>query len=344
MTDIRKKLVLPGGSGFLGKLLARWFDGLGWDVLILARRVNPQPPVGRAAVWDGRTLGRWTEELEEADAVVNLAGRSVNCRYHARNRRGMMDSRIQSTAILGEAIARCRRPPRVWLNLSTATIYKHSFDRPMDEATGEIGATPAAKDAFSVEVAIAWERAFDAAQTPGTRKVALRTAMVLGREPGSVFQVLRRLARLGLGGAMGDGRQYMSWIHEIDFCRAVAWLIDHEDVAGPVNLAAPNPLPNRDVMRLFRQICGMPIGLPASHWMLEIGAFFLRTETELIIKSRRVVPARLLEQGFAFQFPHLEDALRDLSSPVSFLVADRRDVAKTPHAARGGDFAKHPGG
>jgi len=244
--------------------------------------------------------------------MVNLAGRSVNCRYTAANRRSILDSRVVPTRVLGEAIGQCAQPPRVWLNSSTATIYKRSFDRAMDEATGEIGATPEAKDAFSVEIARAWEGALERAHTPGTRKVALRTALVLGPGEGGVFRVLRRLTRMGLGGAMGGGRQFVSWVHEEDFCRAVQWLIDRDDLAGPVNVAAPGPVTNREMMRTFRRLCGMPIGLAATRSMLELGALFLRTETELILKSRRVIPGRLTESGFEFRFARLEEALEEI--------------------------------
>jgi hypothetical protein len=264
--------------------------------------------------WDGKSLGEWAKLVDGADVVVNLAGRSVNCRYHARNRRLILESRVNSTRVLGEAIAQCAQPPRVWLNASTATIYKHSIDRPMDEATGEIGATPEANDAFSVEVARAWEQALNQARTPDTRKVALRTAMVLGNGRNSVLPVLRLFARFGLGGKMASGRQFVSWIHEVDFCRAIEWLIAREDFIGPVNLAAPNPVPNREMMECVREVCRAPFGLPATRWMLELGAFFLRTETELIIKSRRVVPTRLMAAGFQFRFPHLREALVDLTN------------------------------
>jgi hypothetical protein len=249
--------------------------------------------------------------LEGADALVNLAGVSVDCRYTEKNRRLIMDSRIDSTRVLGEAMARCGQPPRVWMNSSTATIYKHTYGAAWDE-TGEIGATAEAKDAFSIEVATAWERVFNEAKTPHTRKVALRSAMVMGHGRNSVFPVMRRMIRLGLGGQMGDGRQYMSWIHEVDFCRAIEWLIAHENVSGIVNLAAPKPVTNAEMMRTFREVCGMPFGLPAAKWMLEIGAVLLRTETELIIKSRRVVPGRLLREGFQFRFSEVRGALEDL--------------------------------
>jgi uncharacterized protein (TIGR01777 family) len=312
MGALRSKIVLPGGAGFLGQVLAEWFTSAGHDVVVLTRRPQAYSGCGRAVAWDGRQLADWWHELDGALAVVNLAGRSVNCRYHARNRDLMMRSRVEPTRVLGEAIARCATPPRVWLNSSTATIYKHSFDRPMDEATGVIGGTPEVKDEFSIEVATAWEKVFDEAVTPRTRKVALRTAMVFSNTPGTVYRVLRRLVRLGLGGPMAGGGQYVSWIHERDFCRAVEWLIEHEDFTGPVNLAAPRPLTNRAMMHVIRQACHVRFGLPATRTMLEMGAFFLRTETELIIKSRRVVPGRLSDAGFTFEFNTLAEAVGEL--------------------------------
>ncbi len=303
---LKPKIVLAGGAGCLGRLLRDQFVAAGFEVVILSRRAGPQ-----TVVWDGETPGPWVAELEGAEAVVNLAGRSVDCRYHAQNRRLIMDSRLRSTRILGEAIARCEWPPRVWLNASTATIYRHTYGPAWDEA-GKIGASAEAKDGFSVEVATAWEREFEQAPAPHTRKVALRAAMVLSRE-GGVFPVLRRLARLGLGGRMGNGRQFMSWIHGDDFVRAVEWLIRNEALSGMVNLAAPEPVPNAEFMSQLRRAVGMPCGLPATRWMLEVGAFLLRTETELIIKSRRVVPGRLLAAGFQFRFPTLPSALAELT-------------------------------
>jgi uncharacterized protein (TIGR01777 family) len=311
-----KRIIIAGGSGFLGQLLARHFAARGWEVVVLTRRLHEQGGAAREVVWDGRSPGDWTRELEGADAVINLAGRSVDCRYHARNRREIMQSRLEPTRALGEAMAQCAQPPRVWLNASTATIYRHTFGPAWDES-GEIGAAPEAKDAFSIEVATAWEREFNAAPTPRTRKVALRSAMVLGHGRNSVFPVLRRMARLGLGGRMGSGRQFVSWVHHEDFCCAVEFVLDHDEITGVVNLAAPNPLPNAEMMRLFREVCGAPFGLPATEWMLELGAFLLRTETELIIKSRRVVPGRLLAAGFQFRFPELRGALVNLTASAS---------------------------
>lgn len=306
----RNKIILAGGSGFLGRTLAQWFSARGCDVVVLSRR-SDDLPAAKTVAWDARSLGEWSRELDGAAALVNLAGRSVNCRYTARNRRQMMDSRVLSTRVLGEAIARCANPPGVWLNSSTATIYKHTYGPPHDEF-GVIETTPEAKDEFSIEVAQAWEREFDAAEVPGTRKVTLRTAMVFGNEPGGVYEVLRRLARYGLGGKMGHGRQWVSWIHADDFCRAIEWLIDNRNTSGIYNLCAPNPLTNAEMMATLRRAFGMPVGLPAPRPMLEVGAFLLRTETELIIKSRRVVPARLVAEGFSFNFPDLLSAVADL--------------------------------
>jgi hypothetical protein len=313
---MKTKIILAGGSGFLGKVLVDYFAAKGIEVVILTR--NPKTRAGsiREVRWDGVNLGDWLKELEEARALINLAGISVNCRYHARNRKRMLDSRLNSTRVLGEAISRCTDPPPVWLNSSTATIYRHTFGPPWDEA-GEIGGCAEAKDIFSVHIATEWERVFHEANTPHTRKVALRSAMVLGHAKNSVLPNLLRLGRLGLGGSLAGGHQFVSWIHEEDFCRAVEWIIAHENLSGPVNLAAPNPLMNAEFMVTIRKVCRAPFGLPASRWMLEVGAFFLRTETELLIKSRRVVPGKLLADGFVFRHPHLLHAIESLAKRVN---------------------------
>ena len=247
--------------------------------------------------------------------MINLAGRSVNCRYTAANREEILQSRVLSTRVVGQAIAAAARKPRVWLQASTATIYAHRYDSPNDEYSGILGGNePDAPDTwrFSIDVARAWERAFEEAVVDGTRKVALRSAMTLSPDAGGVFDTLLGLARHGLGGSAGDGRQFMSWIHYEDFIAAVRWLIDRDDIEGAVNVAAPNPLPNAEFMQVLREACGVRLGLPAKKWMLEIGAVFMRTETELILKSRRVVPARLLEHGFKFKYPDWRDAALDL--------------------------------
>jgi uncharacterized protein (TIGR01777 family) len=311
------KIILAGGSGFLGGELAKHFTTLGWEIVVLTRTPKPRSDQAREVAWDTKTLGSWAQELEGATAVVNLTGRSVDCRYNAKNRREIMDSRVNSTRVVGEAIARCKLPPRVWFNSSTATVYQHTFGKPHDESSQEMDSAKDAKDAFSVEVAQAWERTLQEAKTPDTRKIALRTSMVLGLGCNSVFPVLRRLTKFGLGGRQGSGKQFVSWIHFTDFCRVVEWVIAHDELAGPINQCAPNPLPNAEMMRCFREVCRMPIGLPATEWMLEIGAFFLRTETELIFKSRRVISTRLPASGFTFQFPTFREAITDLEKKLA---------------------------
>jgi uncharacterized protein len=311
MNGASRTMVIAGGSGFLGRAAARFFAARGWKVIVLSRRADAAIEGAAAVAWDGRTLGPWTEALEGADVLLNLAGRHVNCRYNARNRAEIERSRVDSTTVLGQAIARLRVKPRVWVNSSTATIYRHAEDRPQDESTGEIGS------GFSVNVAKVWEKAFFDAQTPGVRKVALRTAMVMGRGRGGPFEVFRTLVRLRLGGRMGPGTQYVSWIHLDDFCRGVEFLIERDDLNGTVNLASPHPLPNAQFMRDLRHAAGVRFGLPATRWMLEIGAFVIRTETELPLKSRWVVPTRLRDAGFSFEHPTWAEAARDLLTPAA---------------------------
>lgn len=307
---MKRRIILAGGSGFLGTALARKFSAAGDEAIVLTRSPQKRTDGAREVAWDAKNAGEWVSLVDGADAVINLTGKSVDCRYTEKNRRAIIASRVNSTRAIGQAIARAAKPPRAWLNASSATIYKHAPDHALDES-GPTGATAEAKDEFSIEVIRQWERALEEASTSQTRKVALRITMVFGAS-GGVFPVLRRLARFGLGGKMAGGEQYVSWIHEEDFCRAVEWIIAHQELSGPVNLAAPNPLTNAEMMRLVRKTCGLPFGLPATRWMLEAGAFFLRTETELIIKSRRVASGKLPASGFQFRFPELENALRNL--------------------------------
>jgi len=290
----------------VGTFLARELHAEGREVVVFSRRPTTQP--WKTADW--RDLS-----FDGFDVVINLAGRSVNCRYHAENRRQILESRTESTRAVGCAIAAAKRPPRLWLQASTATIYRHRYDAPNDDVTGELGGgEPGAPETwdFSIAVAKAWEAEFNAASTPQTRKVAMRSAMVMTPDRGGVFDAFLGLVRKGLGGAMGDGRQYVSWIHGLDFVAAVRFLIEHDNLCGPVVLASPNPVPNREFMRELRRAAGVPIGLPLPEWMLEIGALVRRTETELVLKSRRVVPSRLLRAGFRFRFPTWPDAVRDL--------------------------------
>jgi uncharacterized protein len=316
------KIVIPGGSGQVGSVLARAFQRVGHEVTVLSRRtafaeasaVKQQRP-WRVVPWDGASLNGWSNVFDDCDVVINLAGRSVNCRYTAANRKAILDSRVLSTRVVGQAIAQARRPPRLWLQASTATIYSHRYDAPNDEAAGTIGGNE--RDApsawrFSIDVARAWEREFNEASVPRTRKIAIRSAMTMSPDGGGIFDTLLTLVRYGLGGAAADGRQFVSWVHHEDFVRAIRWLIEHDEVDGIFNIASPNPLPNAEFMRALRHAWGTPIGLPSTKWMLEVGTMFIRTETELILKSRRVVPGRLVDLGFSFKHPIWAEAARDL--------------------------------
>ena len=321
------RIVLPGGSGHVGQALARYFTERGHQVTVLTR--GPYTAPWLSVHWDGENPGPWTEYLEGADVCINLAGRSVNCRYDHTNRQAIYDSRMRSTRLLGTVIAGLAAPPRVWMNTSAATIYTRALDAngadlPLDEATGELdgdalaaGTAPSAnrwlqRRDFSRRVARDWESTFFAADTPRTRKVVLRSAVVLEPTPGSAFAVLSRLVRFGLGGTQGSGRQFVSWIHETDYVRAVEFLIEREELDGPFNLAAPNPLPNREFMAALRWAWDVPNGLPAPSLAIKLGAIFLRTEPELVLQSCCAVPGRLLDSGFDFQFPHWPEAAEDL--------------------------------
>jgi uncharacterized protein (TIGR01777 family) len=305
------KIVIPGGTGHVGALLNRAFAAAGHEVVVLTRRPSGDGHVA----WDGETMGPWAGVLDGSEVVINLAGRSVSCRYNKTNLTEMMRSRVRSARVVGQAIAAARRPPRVWLQMSTATIYAHRFDAPNDEDTGVIGGWENGAPGYwgySIDIAAAWERELNEARTPQTRRVALRSAMVMSPDPGGVFDVLSRLARLGLGGPVAGGAQYVSWIHEHDFAAAIQFLIDRNDMSGPVNLAAPDPLPQRDFMRELRGAWRMPAGLPATKWMAELGAFAIRSDSELLLKSRRVIPGRLLAAGFEFGYGEWARAAPDL--------------------------------
>jgi len=309
------KLVIAGGSGHLGRLVATDWHRQGHEVIVLSRRAGHDP--WSTQVWDGVSPGNWCRALEGADAVLNLAGRSVDCRYHQKNRRLIMDSRIHSTAAIGKAIHAASQPPPLWLQMSTATIYAHTYHREMTESGGILGGKePNAPDTwrFSIDVAKAWEAEGLKWARPQTRLVLLRTAMVMSPWHQSVLPILTKLVRRRLGGPAGHGRQFISWIHYFDFLNALQFIAANPDLSGPVNISAPNPLPNRDFMRELRLASGVGFGLPSPRWLLEIGAFLMRTESELLLKSRNVVPERLLDAGFQFRFPNWHSALQNLSS------------------------------
>lgn len=299
---MKPRLVIAGANGFMGLVLVDYFKPY-YDVHTITRKPLTIAKTSNH-LWNGKTLGDWAKALDGAEVFINLAGRSVNCRYNEKNKQEIFDSRKLSTRVLGEAITKAKNPPKVWLNSSTATIYRHAEDKPMDDETGEIG------KGFSVEVAKLWEKTFFAASTPHTRKVAMRTAIVLGKN-GGVLPVLAKLAKYGLGGTMASGKQMMSWVHEDDVCRAIAFLIS-SDLEGTVNISAPNPLPNKDFMQLLRQQLKQPFGLPSTKWMLELGAIFLQTETELILKSRWVISTKLEAAGFRFNYSDVKGVLEDL--------------------------------
>lgn len=324
------RILIPGGSGQVGTILARHLHANNHEVTVLSRtRQSHGAHRWRTLLWDGLTPGPWTAEIDRSDAVIHLSGRSVNCRYTPANRQAIFDSRIKPTLLLGEVIAASRTPPRLWMNASTSTFYRHALDRSQDEFTGEPGDLPSERGtrepsnlpetwSFSIDVASRWEQAFLSIPTPRTRKIRLRSSMVMSPDPGGVFSVLSSLVRKGLGGAQGSGRQFVSWIHDLDYCRATDLLLAHAEIAeetgGIVNMSAPEPLPNRDFMRDLRKAWHMPIGLPAPAWMIEIGTFLMRSESELVLKSRRVAPTLLLKYGFEFAFPTWAAAARDLAS------------------------------
>lgn len=304
-----------GGTGQIGGLLRRHCLEAGDDVCVVSRGPARLEPGVEHRTWDGKSPGSWVDALDGADTVINLAGRSVSCRYTEANKRQMLDSRVDSTRAVGEAIARVSRPPRVWLQMSTATIYADRRNGSHDEDTGILGgAEPGVPDywAFSVRIAKEWEAAQAAADSPNTRRVALRAAMVMTPDQGGVFDALSMVARTGLGGAVAGGSQMVSWIHGHDFVEAVRFLVDHDDIHGPVNLAAPHPLPQAEFMAVLRRAWGRRIGLPATALMAGLGARVLDTDPELLLKSRSVIPGRLVEAGFRFRFPWWAEAAPDL--------------------------------
>jgi len=300
-------VVIFGGNGFLGRYLSRHFARNGREVVVIARNKKGWSGDGMFLEWDGENAGSWAYALEGAELVINLAGRSVDCRYNKANKDEILSSRVASTQAIGQAIARCRIPPQLWINSSTATWYRHAEDKPQDEWDGEAG------EGFSHEVAAAWEDAFFSAKIPAeTRKVAIRTGMVLANEPDTVYDILSSLTRKALGGTMGSGNQKVSWIHMEDFLRGVEFIMRDPFLEGLVNLTSPEFPSNRNWMRYFRETLGMPVGIPATKWLLAVGAVFMDTEAELILKSRWAEPLRLREAGFRWRHASPAEAIEDL--------------------------------
>jgi uncharacterized protein (TIGR01777 family) len=300
-----KKIVLAGGSGYLGTVLAKYYKDLANEVIILARKQAPAIDNIRTVVWDGKTENGWTVQLAHADMLINLCGKNVNCRYTTKNKARIISSRVVPTKLLGNVIHKMSDPPKLWINLASATIYRHAEDHPQDEATGQIGS------GFSIEVCKTWESAFFQSETPHTRKVALRMGIALGKS-GSVLPRLLNLVKMGIGGKQGNGRQYIAWVHEHDAARSTQYLLDHTQMEGIYNCTAPIAEKNADFMRILRETYGMPFGLPAPEWLLAIGATVIGTEPELILKSRWVMPQRLLDAGFTFLYEKADEAIEEI--------------------------------
>lgn len=298
------KIIIAAGTGFLGQVLVKHFKNQFEEIVILTRGKSQTIDGIKYVNWNARTFSGWENELENAAVLINLAGKSVDCRYTKANKKEILFSRIESTKILNKAVLNCQNPPKYWLNSSTSTIYRFSLDKQMDETDGEIG------NDFSINVALSWEKAFFKTETPKTLKTALRTSIVLGKN-GGAFIPLKTLAKIGFGGKQGKGNQFISWIHEEDFANAVDFIIQKE-ISGVINIVSPEPIRNTDFMQKLRKAVGFPFGIPMNKFLLEIGSFFIRTETELILKSRNVIPKRLLENGFRFKFENIDDAFDDL--------------------------------
>lgn len=299
------KLIIAAGTGFLGQVLTNHFRDKFEEIIILTRGESKIKDTIKYVNWDAKTFSGWEKELENATILINLTGKSVDCRYTKKNKKEILLSRIESTKILNKAVTRCANPPKHWLNSSTATIYRFSLDKEMDEMNGEIG------NDFSMNVAQSWEKAFFKTETPNTLKTALRTSIVLGKN-GGAFVPLKTLAKFGLGGKQGKGNQFISWIHVDDFARAINFIIEKE-ITGVVNIVSPKPITNRDFMAFLRKSVGVPFGLPINELLLKIGSIIIKTESELVLKSRNVIPKRLQQYGFQFEFSSLEKALENLS-------------------------------
>lgn len=302
--DKPRKIVLAGGSGFLGNCLVKHYSYTETKVVVLTRRTKPAHKNISYVQWDGKTIGDWAEEIDGSDVVINLTGRSVNCRYNEKNRNEIINSRVDSTRVIGEAINSSVYPAKLWINSSSAAIYGDSGDEIMDESS------PVA-DGFSPEVCKIWEKTFNEIGTPQTRKVYLRIGLVFGKG-GGVLEPFVNVTKLGMGGTFGSGKQYISWIHELDFCRCIDWIIENDNAEGMIICTGPEPVTNKELMKTLREVLHVPFGLPNPAFMLKIGTKIIGTEAELILMGRRVVPKYLIDNGFHFLYPNLSDALTEI--------------------------------
>ncbi|OAQ39924.1 epimerase [Pedobacter psychrophilus] len=301
-----KKLVIAAGTGFLGKVLLNHFKNDFDEICILTRGKFELGGKIKYVRWDAKKLTGWETDLENVDVLINLAGKSVDCRYTKENQEEILNSRVDSTSILNRAVLLCNNPPKHWLNSSTSTIYRYSLDKRMTEDNGEIG------DDFSMNVAKFWEQSFFEIETPKTLKTALRTSIVLGKK-GGAFIPLKRLTQFGLGGKQGGGNQYISWIHEEDFARAISFIVK-DKMTGVINVVSPKPITNELFMAELRNQLKIPFGIPTPKFLLKIGAKIIGTEPELVLKSRNVIPDKLIKNGFVFKFESLDKALKNLVS------------------------------
>lgn len=293
---MNKKVVIAGGTGFIGSYLSAGFQTMGYDVIIISRKQQHIHWSDHPAI---------TKALENAVMIVNLAGKSVDCRYNEKNKKEILQSRTETTRVLGESILKCKEPPALWINASTATIYRHAEDRAMTENNAEIG------KGFSVDVATTWERTFFSFHPEHTRQVALRMAIVLGKG-GGVMKPFMNLVRVGLGGKQGNGKQMFSWIHIEDVFNIIKFINENKQLTGVFNVSSPNPITNQSLMKTFRSATNTRIALPLPRWLLKTGAALINTETELILKSRWVIPQKLLEAGYTFKYPTLDLAVENI--------------------------------
>ena len=301
---MKKRIVIAGGSGFIGKAISNHYLTNGYEVVVLTRGETQQKDSINYQQWDGKTIGDWAPFIDGAELVVNLTGKSVNCRYTDENKSLILSSRVNATKVIGAVIQRTNNPPKLWINSSTATIYDYSLTKPMTEDDGDIG------NDFSMSVAQAWEDELFNAETPKTRKVALRISLVLGKNEG-VLPVLTKLTKLGLGGYHGNGKQKFAWIHIEDVLGIVDYLRDNE-IEGAINCTTDTIINNKQFMQALRKSLGISFGLPTPTFALKLGAIIMGTESELILKSRFVKPQRLLDKGYRFKFTDINNALEDL--------------------------------
>ena len=299
----KKKMVIAGANGFLGRYLSKYFIQKGWHVIGLARRGNGLADGVDFLKWDGVTLdSEWADQLDRSDVLINLVGRTVNCRPTEENKQQILESRVNATKLLGEVVGKSKTPPKVWLNASTAAMYDPTREKAQTESEGVMS------DTFVANVGKQWEQTFNEAEIdPSVRRIALRISLIMAEEKGTVLEILKGLAKKFLGGSMGDGGQMVSWMDIQDFCRCVEWFIKNESASGAYNMASPNALTNAEMMKRVRKEVGVSFGLPAFGWMIRLGAVFMRTNPDLILDSLWSYPERLLEEGFEFENPEFLD-------------------------------------